>query len=107
MFDGAHARLIQVLGIGAAISVPSVIGNVNKHLRALIRELTHFVGEHRLIANEHAERTVARVQRRSRRAAANSPLGVFICYESVLDRKSTRLNSSHQIISYAVFCLKK
>src|SRR5258708_8483508 len=26
---------------------------------------------------------------------------------TVLDRKSTRLNSSHQIISYAVFCLKK
>src|SRR5258708_17608982 len=25
----------------------------------------------------------------------------------VKDRKSTRLNSSHQIISYAVFCLKK
>src|SRR5258708_32073929 len=28
----------------------------------------------------------------------NAPIG---------DRKSTRLNSSHQIISYAVFCLKK
>src|SRR5258708_15430106 len=27
--------------------------------------------------------------------------------EIQLDRKSTRLNSSHQIISYAVFCLKK
>src|SRR5258708_21388681 len=27
--------------------------------------------------------------------------------ESIGDRKSTRLNSSHQIISYAVFCLKK
>src|SRR5258708_31922547 len=26
---------------------------------------------------------------------------------TLLDRKSTRLNSSHQIISYAVFCLKK
>src|SRR5438132_10411423 len=25
----------------------------------------------------------------------------------VLDRKSTRLNSSHTVISYAVFCLKK
>src|SRR5947208_5124915 len=25
----------------------------------------------------------------------------------ITDRKSTRLNSSHQIISYAVFCLKK
>ena len=25
----------------------------------------------------------------------------------VRDRKSTRLNSSHTVISYAVFCLKK
>src|SRR5947208_5719539 len=30
-----------------------------------------------------------------------------ISVEDVGDRKSTRLNSSHQIISYAVFCLKK
>src|SRR5258708_30983383 len=27
--------------------------------------------------------------------------------QPLADRKSTRLNSSHQIISYAVFCLKK
>src|SRR5699024_11572333 len=27
--------------------------------------------------------------------------------QSILDRKSTRLNSSHVSISYAVFCLKK
>src|SRR2546426_9256266 len=27
--------------------------------------------------------------------------------EFMLDRKSTRLNSSHLVISYAVFCLKK
>src|SRR2546430_5044615 len=33
--------------------------------------------------------------------AGNNPKG------SVLDRKSTRLNSSHSQISYAVFCLKK
>src|SRR5207253_8082643 len=32
---------------------------------------------------------------------AIAPVGVF------LDRKSTRLNSSHVAISYAVFCLKK
>src|SRR5258708_26430664 len=40
----------------------------------------------------------------------------YVIFEKVLllsgatrerDRKSTRLNSSHQIISYAVFCLKK
>src|SRR5688572_31251698 len=32
--------------------------------------------------------------------------GTFI-YDLSLDRKSTRLNSSHSQISYAVFCLKK
>src|SRR5258708_23412637 len=31
----------------------------------------------------------------------------FIEVMEITDRKSTRLNSSHQIISYAVFCLKK
>src|SRR5436190_4357280 len=29
------------------------------------------------------------------------------CSTSRRDRKSTRLNSSHTVISYAVFCLKK
>src|SRR5438552_6045772 len=31
----------------------------------------------------------------------------FLTVSLLSDRKSTRLNSSHQIISYAVFCLKK
>src|SRR2546430_9180673 len=30
-----------------------------------------------------------------------------LCHGAGLDRKSTRLNSSHSQISYAVFCLKK
>src|SRR2546427_7537052 len=34
-------------------------------------------------------------------------LGQAILLEASLDRKSTRLNSSHSQISYAVFCLKK
>src|SRR5690625_7111926 len=36
-------------------------------------------------------------------------IGEHICdpITAVLDRKSTRLNSSHVAISYAVFCLKK
>src|SRR5687768_18315220 len=42
------------------------------------------------------------IARRIQRAAA-SPLGSG----AVRDRKSTRLNSSHGYISYAVFCLKK
>src|SRR5688500_19903656 len=31
----------------------------------------------------------------------------LVAKEALLDRKSTRLNSSHLVISYAVFCLKK
>src|SRR2546426_1601775 len=33
--------------------------------------------------------------------------GPGVLVVSHLDRKSTRLNSSHLVISYAVFCLKK
>src|SRR5438034_6834160 len=33
--------------------------------------------------------------------------GVRPLVENQIDRKSTRLNSSHTVISYAVFCLKK
>src|SRR3712207_9000472 len=40
--------------------------------------------------------------------AAKVALGVFLAVVgALLDRKSTRLNSSHANISYAVFCLKK
>src|SRR5207244_12720429 len=39
--------------------------------------------------------------------AASAPVAIKIDSKTnMLDRKSTRLNSSHQIISYAVFCLK-
>src|SRR5258708_22018183 len=38
---------------------------------------------------------------------ADYVLGSFAISTYERDRKSTRLNSSHQIISYAVFCLKK
>src|SRR3712207_7234033 len=39
--------------------------------------------------------------------AANSLLTVNTVVNYIEDRKSTRLNSSHANISYAVFCLKK
>src|SRR5258708_38957692 len=59
------------------------------------------------LAERHTYLALA-IARRVRRSTfewaareAKSPL------EAPRDRKSTRLNSSHQIISYAVFCLKK
>src|SRR5258708_29968882 len=45
--------------------------------------------------------SIGNLDARGRRRARASKLPILP------DRKSTRLNSSHQIISYAVFCLKK
>src|SRR5256885_9592322 len=43
--------------------------------------------------------------------SSDGDIGKFECLNDCLqkaqDRKSTRLNSSHLVISYAVFCLKK
>src|SRR5207248_10569749 len=36
-----------------------------------------------------------------------SAKNIIDAIDDILDRKSTRLNSSHRTISYAVFCLKK
>src|SRR5689334_24839706 len=52
----------------------------------------------------------AAVESRGREIATLRALGyggVPIALSVLLDRKSTRLNSSHSSISYAVFCLKK
>src|SRR5258708_38846987 len=49
-------------------------------------------------------RSVAQGRGRKRPGPAGKPEPAAL---RRIDRKSTRLNSSHQIISYAVFCLKK
>jgi len=43
----------------------------------------------------------------SPKTAISEPGSLYQRISAEPDRKSTRLNSSHQIISYAVFCLKK
>src|SRR5207244_5368888 len=53
----------------------------------------------------HDALPICRASRAWRRSAASFP-GISTSSRPA-DRKSTRLNSSHQIISYAVFCLKK
>src|SRR5438034_5685994 len=55
-----------------------------------------------LIGSHHARVHAARVL--SSEVLVEEPGDLREC---LLDRKSTRLNSSHTVISYAVFCLKK
>src|SRR5688500_4551718 len=51
------------------------------------------------------ERRVRPTSAPTNSAARNPPSPACPCHKQ--DRKSTRLNSSHLVISYAVFCLKK
>src|SRR2546430_10949463 len=57
-----------------------------------------------LAVHHRSERCVFRVEQRSATGHLN---GLSHAADTELDRKSTRLNSSHSQISYAVFCLKK
>src|SRR5690242_20785487 len=61
-----------------------------------IEELAMPAGIGDLGAGQRAGRRIVRLQRAERGHL-----------EALQDRKSTRLNSSHMSISYAVFCLKK
>src|SRR5256885_3157478 len=49
----------------------------------------------------------SRTERRSSARSSESPTSRRRSTTRSRDRKSTRLNSSHLVISYAVFCLKK
>src|SRR5256885_7701775 len=59
----------------------------------------------RYLALEHERQTSLRETRRSAREALQRLSELE--RDEKRDRKSTRLNSSHLVISYAVFCLKK
>src|SRR2546426_8327157 len=53
---------------------------------------------------------VAHLERRGRLRRVTAPVSRDLEITEIVDRvdrKSTRLNSSHLVISYAVFCLKK
>src|SRR5438309_5580303 len=73
----------------------------------------HAVGVAELQSREHGERAPRRSlrQRRMRPEIARAfdgEVGADLALARLgPDRKSTRLNSSHSSISYAVFCLKK
>src|ERR1039457_3721873 len=93
--------VIAIIGILAAIAIPAYQNYV---IRAQVTEgLTLADGWKTAIAEYYAYTGNWPVQ--ANLTGTNVSVGK---YESgVTDRKSTRLNSSHLVISYAVFCLKK
>src|SRR5947208_11985954 len=84
----------QLLGNGAELDTVGDIASINP-----VQE-----GNVEIRADQQAQAHLPEVAALLLVVAA---LGEFGRGSGVEDRKSTRLNSSHQIISYAVFCLKK
>src|SRR5256885_7902341 len=74
--------------------------------RSLIGEFDRRSGEHLEACYKEIVTNQAPARRMSLENAELTKISVN-AYVTTKDRKSTRLNSSHLVISYAVFCLKK
>src|SRR5207248_7496354 len=85
---------LPILGITQAIYP------VPQHLKTALLK--------KLLDNEELQSVICftRTKHRANRVAASLTAQGISCIP-IQDRKSTRLNSSHRTISYAVFCLKK
>src|SRR2546430_3153469 len=75
--------------------IPQSTNNVDLLFRMLHTHLENFKSKYPIIAVALNAQPIKPVREQ------------FGLFETTLDRKSTRLNSSHSQISYAVFCLKK
>src|SRR5205807_8952743 len=84
--DSVHAGVVE---LRHGSSSPARVGENFRFVRG------HFQGTH----DAQAEHPVLRISK--------DYLFVLCAQRTKRDRKSTRLNSSHLVISYAVFCLKK
>src|SRR5258708_25141283 len=99
-------RLVELAALTAGIA-PEIPAALEVPLRPADERPVGRRREARLACLEHQVGLARRdVQPRPLPAAAHRQVQQPRV-QALQDRKSTRLNSSHQIISYAVFCLKK
>src|SRR5437762_5766526 len=100
---GQHGPTVSVVGLGAG-SATTNFGERDDEVqiatvhRAMDLGVTLFDTADRYMKGRH-ERMLGRALKGRRDRAV-------VCSKFGKDRKSTRLNSSHRCISYAVFCLK-
>src|SRR5437762_6784209 len=102
LHEYAHGRTLQAIhGFRAG-----VIGRATDVTTTYDRTVSYGIRrcefDHYLLVRSKARLRVGESVSHIRRAGT-----AWIVNERITDRKSTRLNSSHRCISYAVFCLKK
>src|SRR5207244_2345393 len=93
----------NAIGIGARCYIDVPDQDLGRRRLGLTRSLVRNDQSSRLRLNPGSDRDVGKTQA----AEDRSCRCIHSEHVATGDRKSTRLNSSHQIISYAVFCLKK
>src|SRR5437879_11129458 len=81
----------------------SPVGNWKDDLVRVVHQYLDRVEEH-VLASDRSNRFLAAIIRIE---IHGMPMHDRVAQLRRSDRKSTRLNSSHRCISYAVFCLKK
>src|SRR2546422_3021301 len=91
--DGAREVALALLSVGPE-TPPAASASVSAPIEHATLPLSRHVVDEPLVAQAHAASALA------------TPEDV-VRWRAGRDRKSTRLNSSHGYISYAVFCLKK
>src|SRR5256885_12231542 len=97
---GLDAEGLGHAGMVGAVEVDGEVAFIVAGLLAGLDPAEHAVGEH-----DHLQRHVA-AHDGFQLAAGEAEAAVAHDRDHHGDRKSTRLNSSHLVISYAVFCLK-
>src|SRR2546426_2702918 len=121
--EGLAAELEDLIGLPRVETMKRLIQQAKSYVPILLKSgLT--LREAALLEGHRLELTGLRVQAESQRNYVHGPLGSHLLgyvgevspeqqeepdFAGLVqgDRKSTRLNSSHLVISYAVFCLKK
>src|SRR5207244_3902023 len=85
--------------------VPGIDAALGSHSRRTHRLRSTLASHEKPLVHQHNESRGSPTHRPGLRAVRHTTAEHYT--RIFRDRKSTRLNSSHQIISYAVFCLKK
>src|SRR5437588_2610086 len=103
IFTGKMITTDEVLGIGLVSKVVGLDTKSDVTMRSSSEEAKEGIGDFSTRRNkEDAPKLLNK-----KLMDECTKLGEEITKNSYKDRKSTRLNSSHTVISYAVFCLKK